>query len=42
MSDPLDMKGKSVIVTGGSSGVGWGITTRFFEAGADVLICDLK
>ncbi len=41
-SDPLDMQGKSVIVTGGSSGVGWGITTRFFEAGADVLICDLK
>jgi NAD(P)-dependent dehydrogenase (short-subunit alcohol dehydrogenase family) len=42
MSDPLDMKGKSVIVTGGSGGVGWGITTRFFEAGADVVICDLK
>jgi len=42
MSDPLDMKGKAVIVTGGSSGVGWGITTRFFEAGADVMICDLK
>ena len=42
MSDPLDMKGKTVIVTGGSSGVGWGITTRFFEAGADVVICDLK
>ena len=36
------MKGKSVIVTGGSGGVGWGITTRFFEAGADVVICDLK
>ena len=42
MSDPLDTKGKSVIVTGGSSGVGWGITTRFFEVGADVVICDLK
>jgi NAD(P)-dependent dehydrogenase (short-subunit alcohol dehydrogenase family) len=42
MSDPLDMKGKSVIVTGGSGGVGWGITTRFFEVGADVVICDLK
>ena len=35
MSDPLDMKGKAVIVTGGSSGVGWGITTRFFEVGAE-------
>jgi NAD(P)-dependent dehydrogenase (short-subunit alcohol dehydrogenase family) len=42
MSDPLDMQGKTVIVTGGSSGVGWGITTRFFEVGADVVICDLK
>ena len=42
MSDPLDMKGKSVIVTGGSSGVGWGISTRFFEVGADLVICDLK
>jgi len=42
MSDPLDMKGKAVIVTGGSSGVGWGITTRFFEVGAGVVICDLK
>jgi NAD(P)-dependent dehydrogenase (short-subunit alcohol dehydrogenase family) len=42
MSDPLDMKDKTVIVTGGSSGVGWGITTRFFEAGADVVICDIK
>ena len=42
MSDPLDMTGKAVVVTGGSSGVGWGIATRFFEAGADVVICDLK
>jgi NAD(P)-dependent dehydrogenase (short-subunit alcohol dehydrogenase family) len=42
MSDPLDLKGKTVIVTGGSSGVGWGITTRFFEVGSDVVICDIK
>jgi NAD(P)-dependent dehydrogenase (short-subunit alcohol dehydrogenase family) len=42
VSDPLDMTGKAVVVTGGSSGVGWGIATRFFEAGADVVICDLK
>ena len=42
MSDPLDMKGRTVIVTGGSRGVGRGITTRFLEAGADVVICGRK
>jgi NAD(P)-dependent dehydrogenase (short-subunit alcohol dehydrogenase family) len=36
---PLDMKGKVVIVTGGSRGVGLGIVTRFLEAGADVVVC---
>jgi len=39
MTDPLDMRGRSVIVTGGSRGVGLGITTRFLESGADVVIC---
>ena len=39
MSDPLDMNGKVVIVTGGARGVGRGITERFLEAGAEVLIC---
>jgi NAD(P)-dependent dehydrogenase (short-subunit alcohol dehydrogenase family) len=33
------MKGRAVIVTGGTRGVGRGITERFLEAGADVLIC---
>jgi NAD(P)-dependent dehydrogenase (short-subunit alcohol dehydrogenase family) len=37
--NPLDMTGKAVIVTGGGKGVGRGITQRFLEAGADVLIC---
>ncbi len=35
----LDFAGKVVIVTGGGRGVGLGITTRFLEAGADVVIC---
>ena len=35
----LDMSGKVVIVTGGGRGVGKGITERFLEAGADVVIC---
>jgi NAD(P)-dependent dehydrogenase (short-subunit alcohol dehydrogenase family) len=39
MKDPLDFTGKVVIVTGGGKGVGIGITTRFLEAGADVVIC---
>lgn len=42
MSDPLDMSGKAVIVTGGSRGVGRGIAERFLEAGADVVICGRK
>jgi NAD(P)-dependent dehydrogenase (short-subunit alcohol dehydrogenase family) len=39
MSDPLDMTDRTVIVTGGSRGVGRGIAERFLEAGADVVIC---
>ncbi|MBW2229405.1 MAG: SDR family oxidoreductase [Deltaproteobacteria bacterium] len=39
MSDRLDMSGRAVIVTGGGKGVGRGITRRFLEAGADVVIC---
>src|SRR5688572_22253589 len=39
MPDPLDLSGKVAIVTGGCRGVGRGITTRFLDAGADVVIC---
>lgn len=37
-ANPLDFTGKVVLVTGGTRGVGRGITTRFLEAGADVVI----
>ncbi|ROS01155.1 NAD(P)-dependent dehydrogenase (short-subunit alcohol dehydrogenase family) [Sinobacterium caligoides] len=39
MHNRLDMSGKVVIVTGGGKGVGRGITLRFLEAGAKVIIC---
>jgi NAD(P)-dependent dehydrogenase (short-subunit alcohol dehydrogenase family) len=39
MGDPLDLSGRAVVVTGGCRGIGRGITQRFLEAGADVVIC---
>ncbi|MFO0692749.1 MAG: SDR family oxidoreductase [Polyangiales bacterium] len=40
MSAPvLDFTGKSVVVTGGTKGVGRGITAAFLAAGADVVVC---
>lgn len=39
MENKLDMSGKIVIVTGGGKGVGKGISERFLEAGAKVVIC---
>lgn len=38
---PFDLAGKAAIVTGGAMGIGFGIVTRFVEAGADVLVADL-
>ena len=34
----LDFRGKTVIVTGASSGIGAGIASRFAQAGADVVV----
>jgi len=39
MNNPLDMSQRVVIVTGGSRGVGKGITECFLKAGATVVIC---
>ena len=36
----LDFTGKTVIVTGGGVGIGYGISYRFAEAGANVVIAD--
>jgi len=39
LKNALDFGGKVVIVTGGAKGVGRGITQRFLDAGADVVVC---
>jgi NAD(P)-dependent dehydrogenase (short-subunit alcohol dehydrogenase family) len=38
-SDPLDMTGRTVIVTGGTKGLGRVVAERFLGLGADVVIC---
>ena len=38
----IDLTGRVAIVTGGGRGVGRGISERFLEAGADVVICGRK
>ncbi|HIG02675.1 MAG TPA: SDR family oxidoreductase [Myxococcales bacterium] len=39
MSVEFDLSGQVAIVTGGGKGVGRGITKRFLQAGAEVVIC---
>ena len=39
MALQIDLSDRLVLVTGGGRGVGRGITERFLEAGADVIIC---
>lgn len=39
MALEIEFSGKTVIVTGGGKGVGAGISKRFLEAGAEVVIC---
>jgi 2-deoxy-D-gluconate 3-dehydrogenase len=40
--DLLNLSGKTAIVTGGALGIGFGIASRLAEAGANVVIADLK
>jgi NAD(P)-dependent dehydrogenase (short-subunit alcohol dehydrogenase family) len=42
VTDPLDLRGRVAIVTGGTRGVGRGIALRFLEQGADVVVCGRK
>ena len=39
MNDRLDMTGRTVLVTGGTKGVGRGIAETFLGHGADVMVC---
>ena len=39
VAEALDFSGKVALVTGGGRGVGLGISRRFLEAGAEVVIC---
>ncbi len=39
MAIPIDLSGRVVLVTGGTKGVGLGITRTFLEAGATVVTC---
>ena len=39
MDKQLDFSGKVVLVTGGAKGVGLGITRRFLQSGAQVVVC---
>lgn len=42
MSNWLDLDSKVVVITGGASGIGKSIVTKFLEFGTKVVVCDLK
>ena len=42
LSELTNLSGKRAIVTGGAVGIGYGISYRLAEAGASVLIADIK
>ena len=42
VNELLDFRGKTVVVTGGAMGIGYGIVKRFAEAGANTVIADIN
>jgi 2-deoxy-D-gluconate 3-dehydrogenase len=41
IAEIIDLEGKAAIVTGGAKGIGYGISYRLAEAGAQVLVADI-
>jgi NAD(P)-dependent dehydrogenase (short-subunit alcohol dehydrogenase family) len=41
LSELISLKGKRAIITGGATGIGFAISSRFAEAGATVFIADI-
>ena len=41
-SSPFSLKGKSVFITGGASGIGLGTCQRFLQEGASVVVADIQ
>jgi NAD(P)-dependent dehydrogenase (short-subunit alcohol dehydrogenase family) len=42
LKNVMDVKGQNVIVTGGNSGIGWGISRAFAQRGANVAILGIE
>ena len=38
----IDLSGKTALVTGAASGIGYGIAKRLAECGANVAVCDIE
>ncbi len=35
----MDLKGNTVLITGGASGIGFAFAERFLQAGSQVIVC---
>ena len=42
ITELINLRGKTTIVTGGAMGIGFGIANRLAEAGANVVIADMN
>ena len=42
IAELFDFKGKTVVITGGSQGIGFAIVRRFAEAGANIAVADIN
>lgn len=42
LNDLLSLRGRKAVITGGAQGLGFAVASRFAEAGADVVLADVK